>query len=259
MADVTTPTYSFVQPEVGGSDDTWGNKLNVNWGAVDALLAAAFSGGTPTALGKLRTEFARMATAAEAGVGAASDLFMSPATTKAAIGVFGCPVGTILLFDANVNELPPNWKVCDGTNGTPDLRNRFIVGAGLSYPQGSVGGRAVISEFPAHTHLAGSLVANVNGQHNHGVGDPGHAHSSPDGSGFLVGNTGGGTNVGFDNGGLFQAVNPRATRAATTGIWLAEGGAHEHTMRGETSVAGAASGVNYTPPYYAAVYIRRMS
>jgi microcystin-dependent protein len=42
MADALTPNFNFTQPEVGGSDDTWGNKLNTNWGSLDTLLKAKF-------------------------------------------------------------------------------------------------------------------------------------------------------------------------------------------------------------------------
>ena len=39
MADDKTPNYDFTLPEVGGSTDTWGDKLNSNWSLVDTLLA----------------------------------------------------------------------------------------------------------------------------------------------------------------------------------------------------------------------------
>jgi hypothetical protein len=57
MADVPTPIYQFTQPEVGGSDDTWGDKLNANWVKIDGLLQSAgltetgFFGATTTNLG----------------------------------------------------------------------------------------------------------------------------------------------------------------------------------------------------------------
>lgn len=51
------------------------------------------------------------------------------------------PKGTIVAWDGSV-ELPRGWKVCDGTQGTPDLRNRFLRGVGAnenpSFPSGSV-------------------------------------------------------------------------------------------------------------------------
>jgi hypothetical protein len=75
--------------------------------------------------------------------------------------------------------------LCDGTLGTPDLRNRFIVGAGNLYTGGATGGATTatlaIANLPAHNH-----VININdpghahtvsqSPHAHGVYDPGHAH-----------------------------------------------------------------------------------
>ena len=61
------------------------------------------------------------------------------------------PVGGIILWSGSIASIPANWQLCDGTNGTPDLRNRFIVGAGSLYSPANVGGTAN-SIVVEHTH-----------------------------------------------------------------------------------------------------------
>ena len=63
------------------------------------------------------------------------------------------PSGGIILWSGSTGSVPSGWYLCDGTNGTPDLRNSFIVGAGNTYAVGATGGTAdaiVVS----HTHTA---------------------------------------------------------------------------------------------------------
>ena len=52
--------------------------------------------------------------------------------------------------------MPPGWQLCDGTHGTPDLQDRFLIGGGRLYPVGSEGGAAKVTlsqdEMPSHTH-----------------------------------------------------------------------------------------------------------
>ncbi|GAH62957.1 unnamed protein product [marine sediment metagenome] len=54
--------------------------------------------------------------------------------------------GMIMLWYGEVETIPSGWTLCDGTMGTPDLRNRFVAGAGLWYEPGRVGGAS------SHTH-----------------------------------------------------------------------------------------------------------
>ena len=63
------------------------------------------------------------------------------------------PAGIIMLWSGASGSIPAGWTLCDGTNSTPDLRDRFIVGATGSYPFASTGGSkdAVV---PNHTHIA---------------------------------------------------------------------------------------------------------
>ena len=70
------------------------------------------------------------------------------------------PVGGILIWSGSAASIPKGWVLCNGqtANGlaTPDLRDRFIVGAGLGYNVGAKGGEAThkltIDEMPSHTH-----------------------------------------------------------------------------------------------------------
>jgi hypothetical protein len=71
--------------------------------------------------------------------------------------------GTILLWSGPAKSIPAGWVLCDGANGTPDLRNRFIRGASGAGVVGEAGGSAV------HTHLAAG--------HEHPVPALGHVHS----------------------------------------------------------------------------------
>lgn len=99
------------------------------------------------------------------------------------------PAGLISLWSGSVVSIPSGWVLCDGTSGTPDLRDRFVVGAGSTYNPDATGGATTatlsVANLPSHQHglsLSGTTGDNsVN--HNHGVNiDTGtqsanHAHS----------------------------------------------------------------------------------
>ena len=48
--------------------------------------------------------------------------------------------GLIMIWQGAIGAIPAGWQICDGTNGTPDLRDRFVVGAGTTYNPGDSGG-----------------------------------------------------------------------------------------------------------------------
>ena len=66
------------------------------------------------------------------------------------------PSGGIVMWSGAINAIPTGYQLCNGTNGTPDLRDRFIVGAGSAYSIGDTGGSNTVtlseSQLPAHTH-----------------------------------------------------------------------------------------------------------
>lgn len=66
------------------------------------------------------------------------------------------PKGVIVSWFGSSNNVPKGWAICNGTNGTPDLRNRFVIGAGDKYNINSKGGRSSIkltpAQLPNHRH-----------------------------------------------------------------------------------------------------------
>ncbi len=80
------------------------------------------------------------------------------------------PVGIIVMWSGQLDRLPAGWALCDGQNGTPDLRDRFVVGAGASYGVSASGGANTVTlnpnEMPVHNHSASSGAA---GDHNHWI------------------------------------------------------------------------------------------
>jgi hypothetical protein len=137
----------------------------------------------------------------------------------------GFVAGMIMLWSGSSASIPSGWVLCNGSNSTPDLRNRFVVGAGSTYAVGATGGSAdaiVVS----HTHTAT-------------VSDPSHSHTSPFNKTNLAG-TG-----GNDIGGESRSATGWSVNAATTGITVSN------------STTGS-SGTNANlPPYYALCYIMK--
>ena len=141
------------------------------------------------------------------------------------------PTGGILLWSGSIGSIPAGYVLCNGNNGTPDLRDRFIVGAGSTYAVDATGGSAD-STLPTHTHGATSTSV---------VTDPGHFHE------YYY------QNVGASSAGAQAA--PRSSGSAfntntkTTGITVA------------TTTTNASAGVSATngnlPPYYALCYIMK--
>lgn len=69
------------------------------------------------------------------------------------------PPGIIAMWSGAIADIPDGWVLCDGTNGSPDLRDRFVVGAGDEYSVGATGGEKkhtlTVSEMPSHQHSEG--------------------------------------------------------------------------------------------------------
>jgi microcystin-dependent protein len=145
------------------------------------------------------------------------------------------PSGGIILWSGSVASVPSGWFLCNGSNGTPDLRNRFVVGAGDTYAVGATGGADSVtldaSQMPAHTHtFSGST--NTTGAHTHTVPN---------------GNSGGASTV---------ILNGNA-RSNDTNTSTSSAGDHSHTFSGTTASTGGGTSHENRPPYYALAYIMK--
>ena len=168
------------------------------------------------------------------------------------------PSGGIIIWSGAANAIPSGWLLCNGASGTPDLRDRFVVGAGSTYAVGATGGQNSITSVPAHTHGSGNLVTANAGDHAHNgsTSNTGaHSHSIAKGAG-ATNNLG---NFATNNNGTIGGTGNQATStdgSHSHNFTTANAGTHAHNVSGNTSSAGNAS-VDVRPPYYALCYIMK--
>jgi hypothetical protein len=169
----------------------------------------------------------------------------------------GVPSGCIMLWSGSIASIPSGWYLCNGTNGTPNLVDRFVIAAGSAYPVGTVGGNAdaiVVS----HAHAAfssGQSASHVHGGTTNGMNrnNP-HNHTGPlyveRGSSPVVAD--GGTQD--PRQGTYRTDDTDINHEHT---FTTSGVSNDHTHAITVSPNGS-SGTNANmPPYYALAYIMK--
>jgi hypothetical protein len=141
--------------------------------------------------------------------------------------------GMIMMWSGTIATIPTGWVLCNGSNSTPDLRNRFIIGAhsdNVGVANTTVTGTSTLTGgskdaiVVSHTHTAT-------------VTDPGHIHSFTNGANVGQGATGA--------GGVYADSRTVTTNSAVTGISV-------------TNASTGSSGTNANlVPYYALAFIMK--
>jgi microcystin-dependent protein len=170
------------------------------------------------------------------------------------------PSGGIIMWSGLISAIPTGWALCDGSNATPDLRDRFIVGAGSTYSRNDTGGANSVTltenEMPSHNHSMNSA-----GNHSHtGTTDtePDHDHwVNISAKSTLIGNVAtksGTSKVTRDNStsGLFSKTEKAGAHSHSLDI--SANGNHSHTIN---NTGGDGSHEN-RPPYLALAFIMKL-
>lgn len=147
-------------------------------------------------------------------------------TTQLATTAFvqaSVPAGVIVLWSGSIASIPTGWLLCNGASGTPDLRDRFVIGAGSTYAVGATGGAATVTlattnlpshthsvsatgttgtESVGHTHTWGAQTGGQSANHSHSGTTGGMNANNPHTHGYPGRLYGGGGNPGGDLNGL---------------------------------------------------------
>lgn len=236
---IVSPGGGALFPAAGGSNYFMVAVVDIATGLLEIMKVTNRSGDTFTVVRAQENTTARAFPA-----GSPVELRLTAQSILDAVDI-KIPRGIISMWAGGVDDIPSGWHLCDGTNGTPDLRDRFIVAAGNSYSSGHIGGSPTytptitvkgsntgvqvgyhtltIAEMPSHSHRIGNI---------HRQGDP-------------------------DNWEV-----PGRTFIIDDEIWTDTAGGnqgHNHPIVDHGHVHSAhASAIDSRPPYYALAFIMKL-
>ena len=145
----------------------------------------------------------------------------------------GVPAGTIVMWSGALSAIPQGWALCDGTQGTPNLLDRFILSVDANQNPGETGGThqqtLTVDNLPPHTH---TFTTNPAGAHS-------HATHIEDDNGF-----GSGSKGGVDN------------TSGSGDVRTSEDGSHTHS--GTTNSTGNGVAFDNRPQFYRLAFIMKL-
>lgn len=255
MPDTLTPNYGLVKPEIDGSPDTWGQKLNGNLDTIDQslkIVADVANAAMPKTGGEFSGAVSNTANFSTTATPTSPQHLSTVGLVRSYVENVD-PVGIVKMWAGTIASIPANHKLCDGGTYdgvvTPNLTDRFIVAASSAgtYQPGFFGG----SDTHNHGGSVGDTTLGINQipSHNHG-GATGDNSVVPNYRFTNYGNTTLSTAPPQYNGLIVAGEN---TAPVTNGVHThpisAQGGgqAHNHSIASASNV----------PRYYALAFIMR--
>ena len=219
----------------------WGQEYNVavQNGVFNVILGSA--GGTPVtnaavldigfAFGESERFIGLTVTRSTNGtvIAGASEVVPRQQVLSSPYAFNGVPKGAVIMWSGSLATIPSGWSLCDGSNGTPDLRDRFVLGAGGQSPVAGSGGSTT------HSHAAGSFASQA---HTHTVPYTGWGegpHYNDTHSGWLV------THSHHDPIQLAVAANENTTSSS-----------------GGAAISGVSAPASSLPPFYTLAFIIKL-
>ena len=228
--------WSAIATVVDGQTITaaWANTIQANLAENPAAKAVAtgdfFQATAASVIGRIAP--GTVGTVLTAGASLLSYQAIPASALPAGLGV---PVGGIVMWNDAAGSIPSGYQACDGTNGTRDLRGKFVVGAGATYAVGATGG-SLTPTAAAHTHIF-AVQAQT------------HSH-------YAWGNIGSPTEASHPVSLASPVLVPAGNHRHWVDVVIGPSGSHAHTL---ASQAVTPSTIDVTPRYVALHYIQRMS
>ena len=175
----------------------------------------------------------------------------SQAAIQAAIQV-ALPAGCITMWSGASTAIPTGWWLCDGTNLTPDLRNKFVIGAGDLYAVAASAGNVSVTltntELPAHTHTG---TTDADGIHDHFVANTDSVNPLTTGP---LSNTSYIGKIGAMSSTSSNYILGGSNTVPTQGL-TSPSSSHTHSFTSDSTGSGSAFSI--LPPYYALCFIMK--
>jgi len=176
---------------------------------------------------------------ARSSISAGGDLSYNSSTGVMSISVPSAFVsGMIILWSGSEGSIPSGFVLCNGSNNTPDLRNRFVIGAGGSYDVGDTGGSANAT-LVSHSHTTNSTINEGNSNTKSLTGSFRNEPHDTNATSGIFSETTASFREDSDQGNNGRVISIDAT--------------HRHTTNTQGSSASNAN----LPPYYALCYIMK--